>query len=105
MATLQGNALANVFGQLGMFFSPYIVYSVVFHEALPFLILTLGSFVGAAVSGKILSTYDVTMCKSTCGVQVIVSANCSLFQSSFVHDTNNLVEKLICGCYFSCTEF
>ena len=55
MATLQGNALANVFGQLGMFFSPYIVYSVVFHEALPFLILTLGSFVGAAVSGKILT--------------------------------------------------
>ena len=46
----QGNALANVFGQLGMFFSPYIVYSVVFHEALPFLILTVGSFLGAAVS-------------------------------------------------------
>ena len=23
----QGNALANVFGQLGMFFSPYVVYS------------------------------------------------------------------------------
>ena len=97
--------MANVFGQLGMFFSPYIVYSVVFHEALPFLILTLGSFVGAAISGAYLHTYDVTTCKSICGVQVIVSANCSLFQSSVVHDTDNLVEKLICGCCFSCTEF
>ena len=51
--------MANVFGQLGMFFSPYIVYSVVFHEALPFLILTVGSFVGAAVSGGYLLTMSL----------------------------------------------
>ena len=55
----QGNALANVFGQLGMFFSPYIVYSVVFHEALPFLILTVGSFAGAAVSAFLPETAGV----------------------------------------------
>ena len=54
----QGNALANVFGQLGMFFSPYIVYSVVFHEALPFLILTVGSFLGAAVSALLPEQYS-----------------------------------------------
>ena len=52
----QGNALANVFGQLGMFFSPYIVYSAAFHEALPFLILTVGSFLGAAVSALLPET-------------------------------------------------
>ena len=57
----QGNALANVFGQLGMFFSPYIVYSVVFHEALPFLILTVGSFIGAAVSALLPETAGVEL--------------------------------------------
>ena len=67
----QGNALANVFGQLGMFFSPYIVYSVVFHEALPFLILTVGSFLGAAVSALLperCSTVPplISICVSVC---------------------------------------
>lgn len=43
----QGNALANVFALGAQFFSPYIVYSSQAWESLPFVILALGSLLGA----------------------------------------------------------
>ena len=53
---LQGNALANVFGQVGMFLSPYIVYSATLHETLPFAILAVASFAGAGISALLPET-------------------------------------------------
>ena len=58
---LQGNALANVFGQVGMFLSPYIVYSATLHETLPFAILAVASFAGAGISALLPETAGVAL--------------------------------------------